>query len=110
MNPLKVLNVLTDKIINADAPAPQAAKYEPDETVRFADDALIIVPVRNMVLFPGMIVPIAIGRESSIAAAQYAIKAERPIGVLLQRNPEVETPDGTHHIVCLGQQRFRVLG
>ncbi|MDO8456179.1 MAG: endopeptidase La [Burkholderiaceae bacterium] len=92
---------------------------------------MIIVPVRNMVLFPGMIVPIAIGREGSIAAAQYAVKAERPVGILMQRNPEVETPgaddlspigtvasilryvttpDGTHHIICQGQQRFRVTG
>ncbi|MEO8118264.1 MAG: endopeptidase La [Rhodoferax sp.] len=102
---------------------------DPDGVV--PNDAMIIVPVRNMVLFPGMIVPIAIGRESSIAAAQYAIKAERPIGILMQRDPDVEspepddlslvgtiasilryvtTPDGTHHIICQGQQRFRVIG
>src|SRR5258708_23678035 len=82
-----------------------------------------------MVLFPGMIMPIALGREGSIAAAQLAAKPKRPIGVLLQRNPEVEqpgpddlclvgtvasilryitTPDGTHHAICQGQQRFRV--
>ena len=94
------------------------------------DDAMVIVPVRNMVLFPGMILPISIGRERSINAAQYAVKAERPVGVLMQRNPEaddpapddlaamgtvaailryVTTPDGSHHIICQGQQRFRVL-
>ena len=94
-------------------------------------DALVVVPVRNMVLFPGMVVPIAIGRERSIAAAQYAIKMDRPVGILMQRNPEadapgpddmsamgtiasilryVTTPDGTHHIICQGQQRFRVTG
>ena len=94
------------------------------------DDALIIVPVRNMVLFPGMILPITIGRENSIAGAQQAVKSERPIGVVLQSNPEkdrpglddlcvmgtlanvlryVTTPDGTHHIICQGQQRFRVV-
>ena len=95
------------------------------------DDAMAIVPVRNMVLFPGLVAPIAIGRKGSIAAAQYAIRSERPIGVLLQRNPAPElpaaddlaamgtiasilryvtTPDGAHHIVCQGVQRFRVLG
>ncbi|HEY5292404.1 MAG TPA: endopeptidase La [Burkholderiales bacterium] len=94
------------------------------------DDALIIVPVRNMVLFPGMILPITIGRDSSIAGAQQAVKTERPIGIVLQRNPEIErpgledlclvgtlanvlryvtTPDGAHHIICQGQQRFRVV-
>jgi ATP-dependent Lon protease len=94
-------------------------------------DALVIVPVRNMVLFPGMVVPVAIGRERSIAAAQYAIKQELPVGVLMQRNSVAEspapddltyvgtiasilryvtTPDGTHHVICQGQQRFRVVG
>lgn len=94
------------------------------------DDAIVIVPVRNMVMFPGMIVPISIGRESSINAAQYAVKAECPVGILTQRNPEadaptpddlysmgtvasilryVTSPDGSHHIICQGQQRFRTL-
>ncbi|MCM2341175.1 endopeptidase La [Rhodoferax sp.] len=106
-----------------DDEAPQLQRALPD-------DAMVIVPVRNMVLFPGMILPISIGRERSINAAQYAVKAERPVGVLMQRNPEaddpapndlaamgtvaailryVTTPDGSHHIICQGQQRFRVL-
>jgi len=101
------------------------------DLVQIPDDALVIVPVRNMVLFPGTIVPITIGRERSIAAAQYAVKSERPVGILMQSNPEVETPtgadlstmgtmasilryvstpDGSHHIICQGQQRFRVKG
>ncbi|OIP14442.1 MAG: endopeptidase La [Comamonadaceae bacterium CG2_30_59_20] len=95
------------------------------------EDAMVIVPVRNMVLFPGMIMPISIGRERSIKAAQYAVKAELPVGILMQTNPEIDaptpadlapmgtvaavlryvtTPDGSHHIICQGQQRFRVLG
>src|SRR6266568_4953402 len=94
------------------------------------DDALIILPVRKMVLFPGMILPVALGREGSIAAAQAAAKAKRPIGILLQRNAETEkpgpdelclvgtvatvlryvtTPDGTHHVISQGLQRFRVV-
>ncbi len=94
------------------------------------DDALILVPVRNLVLFPGMILPVSTGREASIAAAQAAVKSERPIGLVLQAKPEadrpgpddlcrvgtvanilryVTTPDGSHHIVCQGRQRFRIL-
>jgi ATP-dependent Lon protease len=94
------------------------------------DDAMVIVPVRNMVLFPGMVLPVSMGRARSISAAQYAVKAERPVGILMQRNPEadvptpddlatvgtvavilryVTTPDGSHHIICQGEQRFRVL-
>jgi ATP-dependent Lon protease len=93
------------------------------------DNAMVIVPVRNMVLFPGLLAPIAIGRQSSIAAAKYAVKHELPIGVVMQRNPladspvaddlfsvgtvasilrYVTSPEGTHHIICQGQHRFRV--
>ncbi len=94
------------------------------------DDALIVVPVRNLVLFPGMILPVTIGREISVAAAQQAVKGDRPVGLLLQRDPAVDvpktgelyqigtvaqilryitTPDGAHHIVCQGETRFRVI-
>jgi ATP-dependent Lon protease len=93
------------------------------------EDALILVPVRNLVLFPGMILPLTIGREGSIAAAQQAVKSERPVGLLLQKDsgkdnpgPEdlhqvgtvaqvlryVTTQDGGHHLIAQGQERFRV--
>ena len=98
--------------------------------VKIPDDALIIVPVREMVLFPGAIAPITIGRAKSIAAAQQALREQRPVGIVLQRKPETEepgpddlyrvatianivryitAPDGTHHIVCQGVQRARIL-
>ena len=110
--------------------AAAAAPANADGVPGLPEDALIIVPVRNMVLFPGMILPVTIGRDSSVAGAQQAIKTERPIGVLLQRNPEIDrpaledlcpvgtlanilryitTPDGAHHIICQGQQRFRLI-
>jgi ATP-dependent Lon protease len=97
--------------------------------ITLPDDAIVIVPVRNMVLFPGMILPLNIGRESSVAAAQHAVRAERPIGLLLQKDPAVDnpqasdlhtvgtaaqvlryvtTPDGGHHLIAQGEQRFRV--
>jgi ATP-dependent Lon protease len=92
-------------------------------------DAQIIVPVRNMVLFPGLVFPITIGRPVSVAAAQQAVREQRQIVVLLQRNPEADNPapadlyevgtlanvlryitgpDGSNHLVCQGVQRFRV--
>src|SRR5581483_5751306 len=93
-------------------------------------DALIIVPVRQIVLFPGMVAPITINRPKSIAAAQQALREQRPIGIVLQRDAEIEdpapddlyrigtvanivryvtAPDETHHIVCQGTQRVRML-
>jgi ATP-dependent Lon protease len=99
-------------------------------TIRIPDDATIIIAVRNIVLFPGVVAPITINRAKSIAAAQQALREQRPIGILLQRNPEVEDPspddlyrvgtlanivryitaaDETHHIICQGAQRARIL-
>jgi ATP-dependent Lon protease len=93
------------------------------------DDALIIIPTRNLVLFPGLVLPITVGRESTVAAVQQAARTGRQIGVLLQRDAATEnpgpedlyrvgttanilrymtTPDGAHHIICQGEQRFMV--
>jgi len=94
-------------------------------------DAMIIVPVRNVVLFPGLIAPLVVNRAQSIAAAQEAAREGRRIGVLLQRKPETDNPqprdlytvgttasilryltgpDGAHNLVIHGEQRFRVAG
>ena len=56
------------------------------------EDAMIILPVRNLVLFPGVILPITIGREMSRAAAQEAARSQRPLGILLQSKPDVDKP------------------
>jgi ATP-dependent Lon protease len=108
------------------------AQTNPQNTsdVKIPEDALIIIAVRDMVLFPGAIGPIAIARPKSIAAAQQALREQRPIGIVLQRSPETDepgpddlyrvatianivryitAPDGTHHIVCQGVQRARIL-
>ena len=97
-------------------------------------DGLIVVPVRGMVLFPGVVLPISLGRPRSILAAQRAVREQKPVGIVMQRNAEagdpaadpipadmhkmgtvanivryITTPDGAHHIVCQGEQRFRVV-
>jgi ATP-dependent Lon protease len=92
-------------------------------------DALIILPVRNFVLFPGIVMPLSLGRAMSIAAAQRAVREQRPVGVLMQRDAATEAPgpvdmhrmgtvaniaryitapDGGHHLICQGEQRFQV--
>jgi ATP-dependent Lon protease len=104
------------------------ATAAPTPTV--SDDMLVIVPVRNVVLFPGTVLPIGMNREGSIAAAQEAVRAERKIGVLLQRDSDkdevtgedlhrigtvasvlryVTGGDGAHHLVLQGERRFRAL-
>jgi ATP-dependent Lon protease len=92
-------------------------------------DSLIIVPVRGLVLFPGTVLPITLGRPRSVLAAQRAVREQKPVGIVMQRSAEVAdplpvdlhrmgtvanivryitAPDGTHHLICQGEQRFRV--
>ena len=52
---------------------------------KLPDDAMILLPARDLVLFPGIVLPIVVGRGGSIAAAQEAARNERPLGVVLQR-------------------------
>lgn len=93
-------------------------------------DALIIIPVRDTVLFPGTVFPITVGRERSVLAAQQALREERQVGVLMQRDAKmadpsaidlhrtgtvanilryVSAPDGGHHLVLQGEQRFGIV-
>lgn len=100
------------------------------DTQSLPEDSLIIVPVRSTALFPGIVTPLTINRPLSIAAAQEAVKFERPIGILQQRVAATEAPtaadlyrvgveagilryvtapDGSHHVICQGNRRFQVV-
>lgn len=93
---------------------------------------LLLLATRNLVLFPGVTIPINIGRESSLAVARYATEHHVPIGIVCQIDPDVEAPtvseglfrygvvadvyqiidmpDGTHTALVHGRDRFRILG
>ena len=51
-----------------------------------------ILPVRNLVIFPGVVSPILIGRDSSARLVRKAEKNESIIGIVCQRNPEIDEP------------------
>ena len=110
----------------AEAAAPERTPALPD----IPSDALVLLPTRNLVLFPGLVTPLNVGRASSLAAVQEAARSNRRIGVVLQKDPGIDapaisdlhevgtaasvlryltTPDGTHHVVAQGQQRFRIV-
>jgi len=93
-------------------------------------DVMPILALKNTVLFPGIVIPITVGRDKSIRAIQKAYEGNRLIGVLSQRDLEVENPkiddlysvgsvarilkllrmpDGTTTAILRGQKRFRLL-
>jgi ATP-dependent Lon protease len=102
----------------------------PSTSNTLPEDVLIILPVRDTVVFPGVVLPIAIGGKHALAAAQEAVRTQRRVGLLVQKDATVEDPDtdglhqvgtvasvvrfvtaadGTHHLICQGEQRFTVL-
>jgi ATP-dependent Lon protease len=112
------------------AAAPAAADTALSGIPALPEDALILIPTRNLVLFPGTVLPLTLGRQRSVAAAQAAIRLNRPIGLVLQREAGTEdpipvdlhrmgteasilryvtSPDGTHHVICQGERRVRIL-
>jgi ATP-dependent Lon protease len=110
------------------AAAPGAPAAKPLKPL--PEDALILIPMRNTVLFPGVISPITVGRAASVAAAQEAVRSERKVGFLLQKEAQkndvvpddlywvgtagqvvryITGAEGAHHLVVQGASRFRVL-
>jgi ATP-dependent Lon protease len=63
-------------------------------------EVLPILPLRNTVLFPGVVIPITVGRDRSIRLIQEANAGTKTIGVVAQRNADMEDPsfEDLHHI------------
>ena len=53
-----------------------------------------LLPLRDIVIFPSMVVPLFVGREKSIKALQEAMKADKSIVLVTQKNSEVDDPEG----------------
>lgn len=91
---------------------------------------LPILPMRNVTLFPGITAPVVIGRESSVRLAEEALRGEKLLGLVAQRNPTEEKPqpdglyavgtaarllqaqrhpDGTLRVLVQGLRRIKVL-
>ncbi|MBI2997799.1 MAG: endopeptidase La [Deltaproteobacteria bacterium] len=91
--------------------------------------ALVILPLRNMVLFPSTVVPIMVRRPTSLQAVEETVRQQLPIGFVCQRDPEIEVPqpkdlygvgtaadvlrmfslpDGQRQIIIHGRRRFEI--
>ena len=67
-----------------------------DDEIKLSEESLPdeapLLPLRNTVLFPGMVIPITIGREKSLKLARDCSNYDMPIGVVAQRDNNVEDP------------------
>lgn len=94
------------------------------------DDLIVVLPVRNVVVFPGAVTQVGLGRDLSVRAVEEAAKGGRKLGLLLQKDPSIDEPEpddlykvgtvvsvvrhlrsasGMHHLICQGERRFRAL-
>ncbi len=101
---------------------------DPNKPVKYPD-ILPVVPLRNTVLFPGVVIPITIGRDMSIKAVKDAYDKDKIVGVVSQISSEVEEPDpkdlnsigtiakivkmlkmpdGSTTVIIQGKQRFMI--
>ena len=119
-------------ILTGKAPAEvETASAEPQRSFPdLPNDAIIVVPVRNFVMFPDIVMPLTIGRPVSVNAAQAAVRESLPVGILAQRDSALQDPsaidmyrmgtvsnvlryitgaDETHHLIVQGESRFRVI-
>ena len=118
-------------IINEDTEFFPLLSQQDEDEMRNADlpESLAILPLRNTVLFPGVVIPITVGRDKSIKLVKEAYKGDRIIGVVSQQNMAIEDPtfeqlnkvgtvamiikilqmpDGNTTVIIQGKQRFKL--
>lgn len=85
---------LINEIINNDSQFIPLFSAEDEELLKKnqTPEMIPILPLRNMVLFPGMVIPISVGRNKSIKLAQEYSHSDEPIGVVTQRENDIEEP------------------
>ncbi len=68
-----------------------------------ADNQLPLLPLRDVVVFPNMVIPLFVGRKKSIAAIEYAAKEKLPLLLVVQRTPNFEdpTPEDIYAVGCV---------
>jgi ATP-dependent Lon protease len=84
-----------EMVSEADAEFIPLITQEEEDKMQSADypKDLPILPLRNNVLFPGVVIPITVGRDKSIKLVQYANDHDKIVGVVSQKNQEVEEPE-----------------
>ncbi len=128
---VKLDNLSLDNLLNEDAELIPLMTSEDEEEINKEDipDILPILPLRNTVLFPGVVIPITAGRDKSIQLIKEATKGNKTLGVVSQINESVEDPsiedintkgtvarilrvlqmpDGNTTVIIQGKKRFQI--
>ncbi|PCH76016.1 MAG: endopeptidase La [Flavobacteriaceae bacterium] len=128
---LKFDNLSLHSMMDEDAELIPLMTPEDEEEINKEDvpDTLPILPLRNTVLFPGVVIPITAGRDKSIELIKQANKGNKIIGVVAQINEDVENPtendiyktgtvasilkvlkmpDGNTTVIIQGKKRFKI--
>ena len=124
-------NIMISNVLDEDAEFIPLLSPDDEEQINAEEtpDELPILPLRNTVLFPGVVIPITVGRDKSIKLIKEAYKGDKTLGVVSQLNDEVEDPseedlnkvgtiafilkmlrmpDGNTTVIIQGKKRFKV--
>ena len=124
-------NLSLNNMLNEDSELIPLMTPEDEEIINKekVPDTLPILPLRNTVLFPGVVIPITAGRDKSIQLIKDANKGDKILGVVAQKNEDVEEPtlkdiyktgvvaqilrvlkmpDGNTTVIIQGKKRFEV--
>lgn len=109
------------------AESSESAKAKP--ALNIPAGALVIIPMRNRVLFPSMVMPMMVNRAARRQAVEEAVRQQLPIGFVVQRDPNLDTPqpkdlytvgtaadvlrmftlpDGQRQVIVQGRRRFEL--
>ncbi len=131
-NPLNIDPMYLTNLAETDAEFIPLLSSEDEEIMNAEDvpEELALLPLRNAVLFPGVVIPITVGRDKSIRLVKEAYRKEKIIGVIAQKDASVEDPtmddlhdvgtvaqiiktlqmpDGNTTVIIQGKKRFKLL-
>jgi ATP-dependent Lon protease len=124
-------SIMISNVLDEDAEFIPLLSPDDEEQINAEEtpDELPILPLRNTVLFPGVVIPITVGRDKSIKLIKEAYKGDKTLGVVSQKNDEVEDPkesdlndvgtvafilkmlrmpDGNTTVIIQGKKRFKI--
>jgi ATP-dependent Lon protease len=123
-------SIMISNVLDEDAEFIPLLSPDDEEQINAEEtpEELPILPLRNTVLFPGVVIPITVGRDKSIKLIQDAYKGDKTLGVVAQKNDQVEDPkegdlndvgtiahilkllkmpDGNITVIIQGKKRFK---